>query len=489
VAGKNMQDIAVTSDGSSDYTGISNYQGYNDNRSAPAANLFSFSESSFPYEDYDNSCMNFAYYHNFENTSSFHVIPRDGHYTNNTVLLLKTIFPYSKEYSCIDNYSDKSLGELYTEMNVSTTELNSTTVELRQLVDGGNTEALKSQVELSTPPQALQLHNTLLVKSPYLSDSVMFTAITNEDALPPIMLKDVLVANPQSSKSETLMDNLLERNNPLPDYMIAEIEAGKNIISAKENLEAKIAYYYQEKELAFNEIIRCYKNDSTHTWANDSIVALLDRKHTTYAKYYLAFDKLNKDKLLEAEQLLNNIPLNFNLNNYELSNFNDYNNYMQLLIRLQQDCISIYDMNEGQKQVLQSLALKNNNYANAYASNILIIADSMQYDEPIILPSEQGKILHKKKSKGKETENESMLNVFPNPAKDYFTIEYNLKSNFSNATVKVCNITGKELKTIEIKDKQNQLIIETSLFANGIYYVYLIKDGAIMQTKKINIIK
>jgi hypothetical protein len=37
----------------------------------------------------------------------------------------------------------------------------------------------------------------------------MFTAITNEDALPPVMLKQVLVANPQSSKSETRMDNLL----------------------------------------------------------------------------------------------------------------------------------------------------------------------------------------------------------------------------------------------------------------------------------------
>jgi hypothetical protein len=490
---QNLHDIAVTRDGSSNYVGISNYQGYYDINipSSPASNQFSFGDRSEEYFN-DDVCLHFTYYYNTFIPTPYepakNLVPRDGHYTANTITLSNTGLRYT-DMSCPPSVSEGDLIELYSIMDSAQTEVSSSAIQLRQLVDAGNTTALNSQVELSQPPQALQLRNELLGISPYLSDSVMISAITNEDALPPLMLKQVLVANPQSPKSERLMETLLNRNNPLPDYMITEIEAGKNLVSAKENLEAKIAYYYQEKELAYNEIMRRYKNDTVHNWASDSILALLGRTPTSWAKYYLTFDKLYLADYLTAGQLLNNIPLAINLDAEEQNNYNDYYDYMQVLIQLQQDSSNIYNLKERQRQTLNTLAWKGNNYANAYARNLLIMADSIPYNEPIILPDVPNKSLHKPNKPFNNKGTDMMLKVFPNPAKDYFTVEYKLSETAGSAVVEIVDLTGKKLRVLPIYDKQNQLIIETKELQTGIYYIRLLVNGATSNIQKISVNK
>ena len=50
------------------------------------------------------------------------------------------------------------------------------------------------------------------------------------------------------------------------------------------------------------------------------------------------------------------------------------------------------------------------------------------------------------------------------------------------------SIVGKILKSIKLNDQQNQLVIETKGIINGIYFVYLIDNGAIMKQAKLTII-
>ena len=160
-----------------------------------------------------------------------------------------------------------------------------------------------------------------------------------------------------------------------------------------------------------------------------------------------------------------------------------------LVIVDQQDSISIYDMNELHKQTLQNIASRGNNYANAYARNILIVADSLQYNEPIILPSVQNKMMHKKPKTTNGNEEETMLKVFPNPAKNYFTVDYKLSKTSGSAVIEIDDLTGKKLRVLQLNDKQNQLIIETKDLQTGIYYIRLLIDGATSKIQKISIIK
>jgi hypothetical protein len=85
--------------------------------------------------------------------------------------------------------------------------------------------------------------------------------------------------------------------------------------------------------------------------------------------------------------------------------------------------------------------------------------------------------------------NENILKVFPNPAQNYFTIEYKIDETANSAEIEMLDITGKKLRIIPLYDKQNQIVIETKEIQTGIYYIRLLIDGAACSTQKISIIK
>ena len=88
------------------------------------------------------------------------------------------------------------------------------------LEDGGNTIELNEDVEWSVPPESMEVYNELMSNSPYLTDTVIGAAIEKEDVLANAMIRDVMVANPQSSKDDELIEKLDERSNTVPEYMM-----------------------------------------------------------------------------------------------------------------------------------------------------------------------------------------------------------------------------------------------------------------------------
>jgi len=110
------------------------------------------------------------------------------------------------------------------------------------------------------------------------------------------------------------------------------------------------------------------------------------------------------------------------------------------------------------------LADKQQNRANMYAINILRLADSLQYEEPIILPGE-GELLLSMGGVDKYKHNidlpynnsnitkenkmftASLFNVYPNPVSNDLFIEYNIADNASNVVVDITKITAENYAT------------------------------------------
>ena len=123
------------------------------------------------------------------------------------------------------------------------------------VTDGGDTDGLSMDVNTAMPDEALETRQELLNESPYLSDTVMKQAIYQENVLPNAMIRDVLVANPQSAKSVEMMNMLDMRLYPMPQYMKDEILQGKNILSAKDQIESQISMQKLKIANAYKQLV------------------------------------------------------------------------------------------------------------------------------------------------------------------------------------------------------------------------------------------
>jgi len=119
-----------------------------------------------------------------------------------------------------------------------------------------------------------------MAKSPNLSETVVESTIEKEEVLPNAMLRDVMVANPHTAKSISLLEQLDERFEPMPDYMKAQILAGRSIQNLKQELEAQLAGYKLKKAKALNNIVRYYNEEFNPITASDSILALYQEDNT-----------------------------------------------------------------------------------------------------------------------------------------------------------------------------------------------------------------
>jgi hypothetical protein len=197
-----------------------------------------------------------------------------------SVALYNTNIAYNKTTQCPitsgGGGAAKGVNSSYANIQNLSEEITSIESQLNTLVDGGNTAVLLNNVETSPVWDALYLRDNLLGKSPFLSDTVLVTTVQNESSMPALMLTDVLKANPQAIKSENVKENIKNRQNSIPEYLMNEIENSGKSISAKEHLEAKALMLRNRRAADVYSLITEFKADTLNKYAVDSICSLLN---------------------------------------------------------------------------------------------------------------------------------------------------------------------------------------------------------------------
>jgi len=79
------------------------------------------------------------------------------------------------------------------------------------------------------------------------------------------------------------------------------------------------------------------------------------------------------------------------------------------------------------------------------------------------------------------------IEVFPNPAQDYVNIRYRLNRETNNSRVhlKLVNLLGEELLTLEIKNMQDVILLPLNGMPTGMYFINLIDNQKMIDTKKL----
>jgi len=162
--------------------------------------------------------------------------------------------------------------------------------------------------------------------------------------------------------------------------------------------------------------------------------------------------------------------------------------YFDVLKQLILDGKDWHDADNLQLEVLYGLAYDDNSKANAYARNVLMFYDTLTFVEPVQYPSfmKSGSVIPipaQRKAEG------NSLSVYPNPAKDYFIIRYELDNSYADATISITDITGRGIKEMKVSTMRDYLLIPTGEIKPGTYIVKLILNGIVSGTQKVNIRK
>jgi hypothetical protein len=399
------------------------------------------------------------------------------------------------ENSCLSEQTGEDGDSIREEHTLVQNSIDSLTSELNLIVDGGNTTSLNNQVVTSTSGQSLDLYDELMLNSPNLSDTVLNSAIGKDEVLNNAFLRDILVANPQSAKRDSLIQKLDQRIVPMPEPMKIEILEGVNYTSLREELESEICAKKTHERRIFHNLLRYYNAETSILNPEDSVKTALLADSYPQSKYDLAFQYLKEDSLDKMNETLDSIPSLFSLSLQEQVAYQDYLSFFSVLEQLDTNNLTYENLNSAQISFLESISNGIASLPAALARNMLIQAEMTAYSEPIMFPDTSagfsGSAVAPENASGLLDDQKGFIKIFPNPGKEYVIIEYSLyeKFCFQEICLKIKDINGKPLKTIFSDKCYDQVLLRTNGFAQGIYFAEIQVEDHPVLTEKFILIK
>jgi hypothetical protein len=449
-----------------------------------AGNTFTVDDySALKYNYYNNPDLDLINYTHQPNTDQDKLLPFPY---NNIEPIEDGDVQYSKNTSCPTHLNTGGI-QLESEKSILSGESNKISSyqdTIIQYVDGGDTPGLNFEIQTSFPNDALILRQQLLDESPFLSDTVMKSAIGKENVLPNAMVRDILVANPQAAKSAEILVALENKNDPVPDYLMTEIMVGKNILGGKEQLERKLAMHHALWASSFSNIVRFYKNDTINASFQDSLFAFLEDDDSPETHYQLAFCKLFLGDTTVLMDILNDIPIDFSFNSAQWNTHSLYETLFDILIEMQSDSTGI---DSTLMLDLTAIADETGVIPGVFARNLLLNNDLISYTEPVYLPENLKTSTIWDKMLIDDQPKTAYLKVFPNPTRSYFIIEYDLRNLTGQAIIKISDLSGKESIDFSLSDLQNQRIVDIRSFSIGTYLIKLFINSNLTEIQKVNI--
>ena len=332
-------------------------------------------------------------------------------------------------------------------------------------------------IHTNTVLQSPRFGEVALIKPPYLSDEVMIKAIENEDGLPALMLKLILLANPQAVRSNKVMDALYKRNNPFPEEWIVELKQGLEVISPLENLEADVSYYAGERKTYLDLLKQYYLADSS-TNAISSLKQLLTAETDVESQYELVFTQLyEKAATTATTTTLENMENMLIDNDIERDKYNRMKQLLPIISQLNVDGLS---WEEVDRSKIEDLSQNNEELPGTLAKAIRMHYDENYiYQEPIYVDENQEELKTAIINKSPKFKKQilSSIKISPNPAKEFSILSYAIAEAINGLRLVICNNLGKVVYDKMLNNANDEIMISLKDFAKGNYIASIYNNG------------
>ncbi|MBW6498044.1 MAG: hypothetical protein K0B09_06635 [Bacteroidales bacterium] len=471
----NAYDIFVVPGTQSKPEGIRQLQGYagSPSTSTLAGNLFG-NNSPILISNFVNQCANISYFHH--NVQSEPRV-KPAIYSSKIFFYESPDLFYNYEASCPAKTRSESYPELLAEKQNAHSLFETTSQQLQDMVDQGNTEMTTQQVEMANTGDAWYTYQSLMQTSPYLSDQVLTALGAKEEGFNKAMIRDVMLINPQTAKSEAVQEALDARADQLPAYMRWQIDNGLFHFGQKEIAEQFMAYQKTRHDQALNQIIQGIVHERAGFGNAPAVEALLAQTNDIRYQYLLAELQFSKSDFTTGNQLLSQIEQSFDITHEEA--WQAHQDYLDFYALLAQWPHADYPGYSGlPEEALQQLEgyLEATPRVAGKALSLLMLNHAIEYEEPILYPSEEVEAMSAPilppapfLAPG-ESESELKFALFPSPAREYITLSWCLETDREiKGNIEFRDARGLLVFTMPVHQACDQQILPLSGWKSGAY--------------------
>lgn len=296
-----------------------------------------------------------------------------------------------------------------------------------------------------------------------------------EDALNNALVRDIMVANPHSAKSPEVIAALEQRVEQLPEELMDEIKAGKELISARQSLELIKSDLMADLASSRSELLQAYQEE--HNF--DSLRWALDQFPEPLSGYQKAWTWLDEGNSVYALTALQSLDLE-TIPEHHRANQPGYLELAGVLSQMVTD--TTYVLTEDSISVEALFVLANeDNAAGISARNLLSAYRLLSYDPSVTLPDtslKSSNVNNKPKIKGYNPQEK--LHVFPNPADDYIIITYQLEKE---GEISIVSQDGRIVYSQIFSPGNNQTVVRVDYLNSGIYIARMFEGKKVYSAK------
>lgn len=398
---------------------------------------------------------------------------------------VKELFDLTSSASCpnkLNSYGKDQLG-YYTALSTIKSDFSQARSNYFVVVDHGESDNLIDSVDNANSTNISSVRSLLLGYSPNLSIELLAHIATRNGPFSDEIIRDIMIANPHSSRSELILKNLENRSPNFNLTFLDEIRSYDTIFTSFDIISEELSYYNYQYDTTLNAIIYSLMQDSVLNIS--ALDTLLKHPFNPYYEFLLAEIYFKNDNFTSYSSTMDDLRTRYvlddKLTNYYYSHRSVYNKIHDW----KSSNVNIFQPDTNIRDWLLDF-LDTTAFIPSPIFGLLEINDTLIYEPTVIIdPSDTFLGVESSPialSIHKIYDNTNYeISISPNPSNSNFKLSWN--SDMVNAIIRVFSINGQCIYNSHWNSQSH--VINTDEWNKGVYVIEVMLDNGLKLSGKI----